>query len=1240
MPFNNDQIYNAAVIGASGGGINRWLDPKNTSAYTPFYASVIALATAIDALIAPTTISSCQASLMLSLCEGVLTDRYPQNGEYTQIAQAIVTAWANGITTLRPCAGGGTAGTGPTGPTGSSGTGSTGATGDTGNTGNTGPTGNTGATGSSGTAANTGATGSTGPIGNTGPTGQPGGAANTGSTGPTGNTGSTGPTGSPGTAANTGSTGPTGAAGSTGPTGASLVGRLFSHTLFVDPTFAGTSTGAFEAPYSTLQAAINAAPAGTMIIVAPTTLAESPNVPAGKKITISLFEYSGSSALIHATITGPLTWNPINGDELNINGVNLDSGIIQVDGGATSANATLTLENLDCEGITGALVHCAVSLVIGGQIEGGTTIGGSNVVNNSTIKAQNAFFSAVIATTTLTCISCGIGNNVNCATAVLIASEFPGPVAMTCSVDLFMDDYTANSARANMVFGGTGTVHLNSGVSLELHTLASNPFPEFNWTLHSAYEYTLAQNAVPTFDSPLYSQILTILFTQGGAQNFTWTWPSNVVNPPAVPLTGTSQFLMFYARETDSYYVIRLSTGTSGTGPTGPTGVTGATGATGSSGTGGTTGNTGSTGPTGSSGTGGTTGSTGTTGPTGRTGPTGSSSTVTGPTGAGLTGPTGAGIVIVPDIPSLKVYNSTTTPEGTLFRVVDFDDFNYNTHPMYDQFSDDANIVIAQGATGRIYERLFHKPALQQFYGYLGTVTDIYVNDQTGSDSAPIAASTTPLKTIQEACNRIRMLTMQIGGGDIVIHVGGSGNAQSFDLNLTGVIGTAAAWNIRFQGAVNPLDTQVITTAVAPDPTTNTRGSITLPAAAYAVGEPLLSSGAFGWVTLNPSSNVDNVTNFYGLDGTVHNPANGDTVVHVALGPALGNVSINVPAGFHVSITGFRIAGEITAVASPNKPVTVGTGDISIGGLVLNTCKVSGSLKGTGNVTLSNCHIHGISTPGSSPWTTARFSNCVFDNTLKITSSNIQLEGSTTIYGAFSRFIIFTSVIYMGTDNVNAASDLSFWGQNSISNCIQIANGTLALQTTTVWGVIGSANEFFEVDVNGYVTYNSANPPKASGASVDFKIGGAGGGGRVGLFAELPVICTQVPAGIVWEDSSPGTETANKYISSSVGISPIDIFAAIPKKGLYQVSMYIAVVAAGTSGTIQGKVSWTDDSGVANSKVTTAALNVTILGGDGSSIIIECDGATMPQFFANALGFVSGQAYTLRMVAQRLSSGH
>jgi len=96
MPLNNPNLYNAAVIGVSGGGvIARWPIDTISGNYSRFANDVKEIGIAIDSAIPTITRgpTPAQISLMQSLCQGIF-DRYPVDQiDFTQIAASIAAAF-------------------------------------------------------------------------------------------------------------------------------------------------------------------------------------------------------------------------------------------------------------------------------------------------------------------------------------------------------------------------------------------------------------------------------------------------------------------------------------------------------------------------------------------------------------------------------------------------------------------------------------------------------------------------------------------------------------------------------------------------------------------------------------------------------------------------------------------------------------------------------------------------------------------------------------------------------------------------------------------------------------------------------------------------------------------------------------------------------------------------------------------------------------------------------------------
>lgn len=91
---NNPALFNAVIAGALGGSQERWLTATESSAYDSISAVTLAIATAVDEVIAnevPAT-SVPSANLMQSITQGILSSRFPSSdssSEYLAIADAI-----------------------------------------------------------------------------------------------------------------------------------------------------------------------------------------------------------------------------------------------------------------------------------------------------------------------------------------------------------------------------------------------------------------------------------------------------------------------------------------------------------------------------------------------------------------------------------------------------------------------------------------------------------------------------------------------------------------------------------------------------------------------------------------------------------------------------------------------------------------------------------------------------------------------------------------------------------------------------------------------------------------------------------------------------------------------------------------------------------------------------------------------------------------------------------------------
>lgn len=95
MP-NNNSIFNAVMSGAGGASQDRWLTVQSSGQYDTFTGLVVAIATAVDAQIPPTSIDIGKRNLMQSIAQGVFAGRYPVQGQdYTDVAEAITALYTS-----------------------------------------------------------------------------------------------------------------------------------------------------------------------------------------------------------------------------------------------------------------------------------------------------------------------------------------------------------------------------------------------------------------------------------------------------------------------------------------------------------------------------------------------------------------------------------------------------------------------------------------------------------------------------------------------------------------------------------------------------------------------------------------------------------------------------------------------------------------------------------------------------------------------------------------------------------------------------------------------------------------------------------------------------------------------------------------------------------------------------------------------------------------------------------------
>lgn len=104
MPANNPLIFNAVIVGISGGIQQRWIHNSEELSYELISKVIIEIATEIDLLIPTEAFGESNIALMQSICQGVYSNRFPTevNAEINTAIVAFFTQAALGLESSPP----------------------------------------------------------------------------------------------------------------------------------------------------------------------------------------------------------------------------------------------------------------------------------------------------------------------------------------------------------------------------------------------------------------------------------------------------------------------------------------------------------------------------------------------------------------------------------------------------------------------------------------------------------------------------------------------------------------------------------------------------------------------------------------------------------------------------------------------------------------------------------------------------------------------------------------------------------------------------------------------------------------------------------------------------------------------------------------------------------------------------------------------------------------------------------
>jgi hypothetical protein len=257
-----------------------------------------------------------------------------------------------------------------------------------------------------------------------------------------------------------------------------FVAMPLDQTLYVDAAFVGSSTGAITAPFTTIQAAINAVPAPTLdnevwtILIAGGRYAESPNIPADRWVVLQAISDTALNASVWLGPPGgpygDISWNMglvANRNGCGVKGIVCNSILIFA---TVLGGTTLVVE--DCFTTPGGIVVIAGvwtgSLVLNRSvIAGGITAGDAALLSSENIAIGGSSIKSAIDSDSRFIGSLALAEVAAAGTSVFKGSFITGPISAPAT-NYTMDAEAMRYASKQGAFATTpasGTVNLFRG---------------------------------------------------------------------------------------------------------------------------------------------------------------------------------------------------------------------------------------------------------------------------------------------------------------------------------------------------------------------------------------------------------------------------------------------------------------------------------------------------------------------------------------------------------------------------------------------------------------------------------------------------------------------------------------------------------------------------------------------------------------------------------------------------------
>lgn len=235
-----------------------------------------------------------------------------------------------------------------------------------------------------------------------------------------------------------------------------------------------------------------------------------------------------------------------------------------------------------------------------------------------------------------------------------------------------------------------------------------------------------------------------------------------------------------------------------------------------------------------------------------------------------------------------------------------------------------------------------------------------------------------------------------------------------------------------------------------------------------------------------------------------------------------------------------------------------------------------------------------------------------------------QNGGSNTSYNHFQNVAIDLASNTSGVGLYLASCDSNVFFNLHMFNA---ASGTVPITmdySQVTGGVWPASCDFYHVD------YGPSTTPVAV-------IGTPGSGARPNnFFGVVETNGGNYPAGVKNVTASvPMAVGSAELVNQGAAISATDVFD-VYRTGLYRVSYYLGITGAGSSGTIQPSIIWTDLSGTAQVAYG-ANVNVTPLGGyTQASLVVQAEAGTQIKYQTGFNSVVGSPGYSMDVKVERL----